>query len=146
MSYQSEAQLENDLVQQLVGQGFALARISDGADLFLNLKTQLEAFNGHRYSDREFKKILNHLGKGNFFQKAETLRDRFRLERDDSTSDYVQFFDSHDSSANQWQVTHQVNQEGSYKNRYDVTVLANGIPVVQIELKRRGLEMKEAFN
>ena len=54
MSYQSEAQLENDLVQQLVGQGFALARISDGADLFLNLKAQLEAFNSHRYSDREF--------------------------------------------------------------------------------------------
>jgi len=146
MSYQSEAQLENDLVQQLVGQGFALARISDGADLFLNLKAQLEAFNGHRYSDREFKKILNELGKGNFFQKAETLRDRFRLDRDDSTSDYVQFFDSHDAAANQWQVTHQVSQEGSYKNRYDVTVLANGIPVVQIELKRRGLEMKEAFN
>ena len=70
MSYQSEAQLENDLVQQLVGQGFALARISDGADLFLNLKAQLEAFNAHHYSDREFKKILNHLGKGNFFPKG----------------------------------------------------------------------------
>ena len=112
MSYQSEAQLENDLVQQLVGQGFALARISDGADLFINLKAQLEAFNGHRYSDREFKKILNELGKGNFFQKAETLRDRFRLDRDDGTSVYVQFFDSYDAAANQWQVTHQVNQEG----------------------------------
>ena len=146
MSYQSEAQLENDLVQQLVGQGFALARISDGADLFLNLKAQLEAFNGHRYSDREFKKILNELGKGNFFQKAETLRDRFRLDRDDGTSVYVQFFDSHDAAANQWQVTHQVNQEGSYKNRYDVTILANGIPIVQIELKRRGLGLKEGFN
>ena len=70
MSYQSEAQLENDLVQQLVGQGFALARISDGADLFLNLKAQLEAFNGHRYSDREFKKILKRTRQGQFLSKG----------------------------------------------------------------------------
>ena len=70
MSYQSEAQLENDLVQQLVGQGFALARISDGADLFLNLKAQLEAFNSHRYSDREFKKILKRTRQGQFLSKG----------------------------------------------------------------------------
>lgn len=146
MSYQSEAQLEQALIDQLAGQGFATVTITDGADLLLNLKEQLEAFNGHSYSDREFKKVLNHLGKGSFFDKAEKLRDRFMLERDDATSAYVRFFDADDDGANHWQVTHQVTQQGTYKNRYDVTILANGLPVTHIELKRRGLEMKEAFN
>ena len=76
MTTQSEAQLEVALVRQLVGQGFRLASIQDGDDLLLNLKEELEAFNGHRYSDREFKKVLNHLSKGSFFTKAENLRDR----------------------------------------------------------------------
>ena len=146
MTTQSEAQLEVALVRQLVGQGFRLASIQDGDDLLLNLKEELEAFNGHRYSDREFKKVLNHLSKGNFFTKAENLRDRFQLNRDDGTTAYLQFFDSDKAEANRWQVTHQVTQEGTYKNRYDVTVLANGLPIVQIELKKRGMEMKEAFN
>ena len=146
MTTQSEAQLEVALVRQLVGQGFRLASIQDGDDLLLNLKEELEAFNGHRYSDREFKKVLNHLSKGNFFTKAENLRDRFQLDRDDGTTAYLQFFDSGKTEANRWQVTHQVTQEGTYKNRYDVTVLANGLPIVQIELKKRGMEMKEAFN
>ena len=146
MSHQSEAQLENELVAQLAGQGFAKVTIADGDDLLLNFKEQLEAFNGHRYSDREFAKVLNHLGQGSFFDKAEKLRDRFRLEKEDGTSEYVQFFDGEEAGANRWQVTHQVTQVGTYKNRYDVTILANGLPLVHIELKRRGLEMKEAFN
>ena len=146
MTTQSEAQLEVALVRQLVGQGFRLASIQDGDDLLLNLKEELEAFNGHRYSDREFKKVLNHLSKGNFFTKSENLRDRFQLDRDDGTTAYLQFFDSDKAETNRWQVTHQVTQEGTYKNRYDVTVLANGLPIVQIELKKRGMEMKEAFN
>ena len=90
--------------------------------------------------------MLNHLSKGNFFTKAENLRDRFQLNRDDGTTAYLQFFDSDKAEANRWQVTHQVTQEGTYKNRYDVTVLTNGLPIVQIELKKRGMEMKEAFN
>ena len=100
MTTQSEAQLEVALVRQLVGQGFRLASIQDGDDLLLNLKEELEAFNGHRYSDREFKKVLNHLSKGNFFTKAENLRDRFQLDRDDGTTAYLQFFDSDKAEAN----------------------------------------------
>jgi len=59
---------------------------------------------------------------------------------------YIRFFNSEDWTENLFQVTHQITQEGTYKNRYDVTLLVNGLPLVQIELKRRGLEIKEAFN
>ena len=85
------------------------------------------------------------MGKGNIFEKARTLRDRFAIKRDVETL-YVRFFDSDHWLHNQFQVTHQVTMEGVYKNRYDVTLLVNGLPLVQIELKRRGLELKEAFN
>lgn len=85
------------------------------------------------------------------FEKAKTLRDRFSFTRDASTGSpgqiaYVRFYDSDNWNNNLFQVTHQVAQEGSFKNRYDVTLLVNGLPLVQVELKRRGLEIKEAFN
>ncbi len=80
------------------------------------------------------------------FDRAKTLRGRMELKRDDETNCYVQFLNTEEWCRNQYQVTHQIAQEGSYKNRYDVTLLINGLPLVQIELKRRGLEMKEAFN
>ena len=77
MSHQSEAILENNLIKQLVDLGYASAKVMDGDALVSNLKTQLEAFNKATYSDKEFDGILNHLAKGNVFQKAKTLRDRF---------------------------------------------------------------------
>jgi len=86
------------------------------------------------------------LAKGNVFEKAKTLRDRFQLNRDDGESFYIRFYNSEDWSKDLFQVTNQVTQKGIYKNRYDVTILINGLPLVQIELKRRGLELKEAFN
>ena len=146
MSTQSEAVLEQNLIDQLVGMGYAPVQIRDAQALTSNLKAQLEAFNQETYTDREFDAILNHLGKGNVFEKAKTLRDRFSFTRENGDVVYVQFFDSSDWKRNLFQVTHQVTQEGSYKNRYDVTLLINGLPLVQIELKRRGLEIKEAFN
>ncbi len=146
MNTQSEAILENDLVRQLDGLGYETVAILDEEALLDNLKVQLEVFNRTRFSDREFGAICNHLSKGNVFEKAKTLRDRFQLNRDNGDSFYVQFFDSEDRSRNRFQVTHQVTVEGVYKNRYDVTLLVNGLPLIQIELKRRGLELKEAFN
>ena len=148
---QSEAILENNLIKQLVDLGYASAKVMDGNALVTNLKTQLEAFNKATYSDKEFDGILNHLAKGNVFDKAKTLRDRFSYTRDGLPGSleevvYVRFFDSENWSNNLFQVTNQVTQEGSFKNRYDVTLLVNGLPLVQIELKRRGLEIKEAFN
>lgn len=74
------------------------------------------------------------------------MRDRFQLNRDNGDSAYVRFYNSEEWSKNLLQVTNQITQEGAYKNRYDVTLLINGLPLVQIELKRRGLELKEAFN
>ena len=146
MAHQSEASLENNLIKQLTSLGYALVKVPDGDALVQNLKTQLEAFNQTAFTQKEFDTILNHLSKGSVFEKAKTLRDRFQLTKEDGTSFYVRFFNSEEWNKNLFQVTNQVTQEGSYKNRYDVTLLVNGLPLVQIELKRRGLEIKEAFN
>ncbi|WP_375577656.1 type I restriction endonuclease [Marivirga tractuosa] len=146
MPTQPEAQLEENLIQQLASLGYERVRVSDGIQLESNLKKQLEAFNDCQLSQKEFASILNHLAKGTVFEKAKTLRDRFQLTKEDGTTEYIQFFDSENWSRNLYQVTNQVSQEGTYKNRYDVTLLVNGLPLAQIELKRIGLEMKEAFN
>lgn len=146
MAYQSEAALENNLIKQLIGLGYEAVKVSDGEALVANLKSQLEAFNETTFTDKEFDAILNHLSKGNVFEKAKTLRDRFHLTKEDGTSFYVRFYNSDEWNQNLFQVTNQVTQEGSYKNRYDVTLLVNGLPLVQIELKRSGIEIKEAFN
>ena len=146
MTTQPEAILENNLIKQLVGLGYASVKIPDGETLVSNLKRQLEAFNQTYYSDKEFDTILNHLAKGNEFAKAKTLRDRFSFNKEDGEVAYVRFFDAENWGNNLFQVTNQVTLEGSYKNRYDVTLLVNGLPLVQLELKRRGVEIKEAFN
>jgi type I restriction enzyme R subunit len=148
MSIQSELVLENNLVSQLEGIGYSRVAVTDEATMLVNLKAQLEAFNNLTLTDVEFSKVLNHLNrKAGVFEKAKTLRDRMKLTKEDGQTVYLEFFDSTDPLRNRWQVTQQVAMEGGgYKNRYDVTILCNGLPVVQIELKRRGLEMKEAFN
>jgi len=146
MSHQSEAVLENNLIKQLIGLQYSSVKIPDGDALVSNLKKQLEVFNETNFSAKEFDAILNHLAKGNVFEKAKTLRDYFQLTKEDGTSFYVRFFNTEDSSQNLYQVTNQVSLEGSYKNRFDVTLLVNGLPLVQIELKRSGIEIKEAFN
>nr|WP_237087552.1 type I restriction endonuclease [Nostoc sp. PCC 7120 = FACHB-418] len=110
------------------------------------MKTQLEKHNHIQLSDTEFKTILNHLDKGNVFDRAKRLRDKMELSRDDGTTFYLEFLNIEHWCQNQYQVTNQITQQGNYKNRYDVTLLINGLPLVQIELKRRGLELKEAFN
>ena len=146
MAHQSELQLEKELIEQLNKLGFGSVTIPDNNSLIVNLRSQLEKFNQTKFSDKEFEKILNHLNKGNRFQKAKVLRDRFLLHRDDDTSTYIRFFNMDQWCKNEYQVTHQITQNELYKNRYDVTLLINGLPLVHIELKRRGVEMKEAFN
>lgn len=146
MTHQSEAILEQNLIQQLVGLGYESVQITDSAALVSNLKQQLEAFNDLKFTDKEFDHILNHLAKGNVFEKAENLRGRFQFFNEAGEPVYIRFFNSENWLKNRFQVTHQITQEGTYKNRYDVTLLVNGLPLVQIELKRRGLEIKEAFN
>lgn len=147
MTTQSEQILEDDLVAQLTAMGYAKVDVTDEASMLANLKAQLEAFNGMKLTAGEFTKVLNHLSKSSgVFAKAKILRDRMKLEKDDGDTVYIEFFDNVNPLRNRFQVTQQVAIDGTYKNRYDVTILVNGLPLVQIELKRRGLEMKEAFN
>ena len=100
MSHQSEALLENNLIKQLVGLGYASVQVPDGHAFVSNLKSQLEAFNKADYTSKEFDAILNHLAKGNVFEKAKTLRDRFSFTRENGEVCYVRFFDSENNSNN----------------------------------------------
>ncbi len=146
MPTQPEQVLEDNLVAQLVNLGYGKVTIKDEKDLLVNLKSQLEKHNNITLSETEFNKVLNHLNKGNVFDRAHILRDKMQYTKDNGQSGYLEFIDVENWCQNQFQVTQQVTIEGKYKNRYDVTFLINGLPLVQIELKRRGLELKEAFN
>jgi type I restriction enzyme R subunit len=146
MPTQPEQVLEDNLVAQLVTLGYGKVVIKDEKDLLANLKAQLEKHNKISLSDTEFKKVQNHLNRGNVFERAGTLRDKMQYTKDDGRSGYLEFMDIENWCQNQFQVTQQVTIAGKYQNRYDVTILVNGLPLVQIELKRRGLELKEAFN
>jgi len=146
MTSQPEQILEDNLVKQLKELGYQFVTIKDEADLLANLKTQLEKHNNTTFSDKEFERIRHHLHKGNVFERARILRDKMQLTRDNGDSTYIEFIQQEHWCQNRFQVTQQVTMEGHYKNRYDVTLLVNGLPLVQIELKRRGLELKEAFN
>ena len=146
MGRQSEAVLEENLVKQLIEQGYENVAIPNEAALLANFRTQLEKHNKVTLSDAEFSRVLNHLNKGSVFEKAKILRDKFALLKDDGETEYIEFLNVEHWCRNLFQVTNQVTIEGKYKNRYDVTLLINGLPLVQIELKRRGIELKEAFN
>lgn len=147
MSKQSEQILEEQLVAQLQKLGYKYAVIADEKALLTNLKTQLEKHNHIQFSDSEFEKVLNILNKGSVFEKAKVLREKkHHIIRDNGDNLYFDFLNVEHWCQNEYQVTNQITQKGKYENRYDVTLLVNGLPLVQIELKRRGLEMKEAFN
>ena len=146
MAKQSEQVLEEQLVAQLQKLGYGLAIIKDETALIANLKQQLEKHNNITFTKTEFERVLNILSKGSVFEKSKTLREKQHIVRDSGDNLYFEFMNTEHWCQNQYQVTHQVSQEGTYKNRYDVTILINGLPLVQIELKRKGLELKEAFN
>lgn len=147
MSKQSEQILEEQLVAQLQKLGYKYAFIAEEKALLANLKTQLQKHNHIQFSDSEFEKVLNILNKGSVFEKAKVLREKkHHIIRDNGDNLYFEFLNIEHWCQNEYQVTNQITQEGKYETRYDVTLLVNGLPLVQIELKRRGLEMKEAFN
>lgn len=147
MGKQSEQILEEQLIAQLQNLGYKYAVIADEKALLANLKIQLEKHNHLQFSDNEFEKVLNILNKGSVFEKAKTLREKkHHIISDNGDNMYFEFLNVEHWCQNEYQVTNQITQEGKYENRYDVTLLINGLPLVQIELKRRGLEMKEAFN
>jgi type I restriction enzyme R subunit len=146
MTHQSEAALENNLISRLGENGYSRVFLQDVNDLENNFRKQLEKHNKIKLTDDEFKSIRIHLDGGSIFVKAKKLRDKYELTRENGIV-YIQFINTKDWCKNIFQVTNQVtNREGRYVNRYDVTILINGLPLVQVELKRRGLELKEAFN
>ena len=100
MTHQSEAILEINLIKQLISLGYTSVKVMDGTTLVSNLKTQLEAFNKITFTDKEFDSVLNQLAKGNVFEKAKTLRDRFSFTRENGDAVYVQFFDSENWNIN----------------------------------------------
>lgn len=149
---ESEDTLENKLIAQLVGLGYESVAVSDEASLLANLQRQLETFNGVSLSAAEFKQVVNALQKPpSVFAKSLLLHDRIQIERDANAAGvrakkWLSLFDASRPEKNRYQVTHQVVMEGKYVNRYDVTLLINGLPLLHMELKRRGAEIKEAFN
>ena len=149
MAYQSEAELELQFIDQLNKQGYSTVSVPDYDALVENFKVQFEAFNADKLdkplTDKEWERILNLMLGKSVFQSAKILRDKFVLEREDGTKVYLSFFDS-EHTKNIFQVTHQTTVVGKYVNRYDVTILVNGLPLIQVELKRRGIDIREAVN
>ncbi|MCM3611676.1 type I restriction endonuclease subunit R [Planococcus sp. MERTA32b] len=148
---QSEAQLENVMIAQLVDQGFERVSIPSIQELQANFRKQVnrlneERLNGKPLSDKEFDRLLLKIEGKSVFESAKILRDKEIISRDDDSTLYVLLFDTQNYENNKLQVTHQTTVVGRYTNRYDVTLLINGLPLVQIELKRRGLHFAEGFN
>ena len=154
MPVQSEAALENGLIATLQQMNYEYVQIEEEKNLRTNFKSQLEKHNRKRleeigrteFTEAEFEKILIYLEGGTRFEKAKKLRDLFPLELDNGDRLWVEFLNRTHWCQNEFQVSHQITVEGRKKCRYDVTILINGLPLVQIELKRRGVELKQAYN
>ena len=154
MPVQSEAALENGLISTLQQMNYEHVQIEEEKNLRTNFKSQLEKHNRKRlkeigrteFTEAEFDKILIYLEGGTRFEKAKKLRNLFPLELDDGERLWVEFLNRTHWCQNEFQVSHQITVEGRKKCRYDVTILINGLPLVQIELKRRGVELKQAYN
>lgn len=154
MPVQSEAALENGLIATLQQMNYEYVQIEEEKNLRTNFKSQLEKHNRKRleeigrteFTEAEFEKILIYLEGGTRFEKAKKLRDLFPLELDNGERLWVEFLNRTHWCQNEFQVSHQITAEGRKKCRYDVTILINGLPLVQIELKRRGVELKQAYN
>ena len=148
MSTEPEYILENNFIAQLTGLGYQLTYVNNVELLKDNIRAELERLNDCKLSDSEWYKVQTHLTKGSkSIDRARLLREQLIIERDGQKSLRLILADQRNWENNSFQVLNQFhNQNGNIKTRYDVTLLMNGLPVVQIELKRRGNEIKEAFN
>ena len=141
----SEKELEENLLKQLSDQGYEIVDVKDEESLLENFRKQLEKFNNIKFSNEEFTKILTHLAGGSIFEKSKKLRDKFELPKENGKIEYIKFIDKENVENNIFQVTNQITIKGLYENRYDVTILVNGLPLVQIELKKKTIQLKKAF-
>ena len=150
-AYQSEAQIEDAFVKQLCRQGYERLAVSSEEELITNLRTQLEALNRISFSDKEWARLFKGwiaADNDGIVEKTRRIqRDHvYALRMDDGSVRNVSLIDKRNVHNNRMQVMNQYAQQGSYDNRYDVTVLVNGLPLVHVELKRRGIAIQEAFN
>ena len=154
MPVQSEAALESGLIATLQKMNYEYVHIEEEKNLSANFKKQLEKHNKKKleefgrteFTESEFDKILIYLEGGTRFEKAKKLRDLYPLELESGERLWVEFLNRNHWCQNEFQVSNQITVEGRKKCRYDVTILINGLPLVQIELKRRGVELKQAYN
>ena len=150
-AYQSEADLERAFIDLLREQAYERLTITSEAELVSNLRKQLEALNGITFSDAEWERFFHERiagDKDGVVEKTIRIQDDHiqLLQRDDGTTKNVALIDKANVHNNRLQVINQYEAEGTYANRYDVTVLVNGLPMVHVELKRRGVDLREAFN
>ena len=150
--YQSEAQLEQDFIKRLSEQGYEYISVTDEAGLVLNLRYQLETLNGYIFTDSEWERFfadaIANKNEG-IVEKTRKIQDDYVqiLKRDDNTTKNIILIDKKNIHNNRLQALNQYETaDGVHQNRYDVTVLVNGLPLVHIELKRRGVAIREAFN
>ena len=150
--YQSEAALENEFITQLISQGYERTDIRSELGLIRNLRAQLELLNRYQFSDDEWERFFDqNITSANegIVEKTRKIQEDYIqiLKRDDGTTKNIYLIDKKNIHNNRLQVLNQyVAAEGSHENRYDVTLLVNGLPLVHVELKRRGIALREAFN
>ena len=151
-AYQSEAALEAAFIKQLTEQGYTYLQIHTSDELVRNLREQLERLNDYKFSEDEWKRFFSqNLANSNdgIVEKTRLIQeDNVQvLKRDDGSSKNITLIDKKNIHNNSVQVINQyVENGGNFDNRYDVSILVNGFPLVHIELKRRGVALKEAFN
>ena len=151
-AFQSEAALEKEFIRLLTTQGYEYLTIHDEASLVANLRKQLEALNNYRFTDKEwerfFKFAIANENEGIVEKTRKIQADHVQvLTRDDGTSKNIYLLDKKNIHNNRLQVINQYTEDkGKHDTRYDVTILVNGLPLVHVELKRRGVAIREAFN
>ena len=151
-SFQSEAALEKEFIRLLCEQGYEYLSVHDESGLITNLRRQLEVLNNYTFTDSEWKRFFTEIlanANDGIVEKSRTIQtDHVKvLRRDDGTSKNIQLIDKKNVHNNRLQVINQYEEsEGNHDTRYDVTILVNGLPLVHVELKRRGVAIREAFN
>ncbi len=150
-AYQSEAQLESAFVRLLQDQAYEYLPITVEEDLTANLRVQLEALNKFAFTDTEWERFFSESiasSSDTITEKTARIQEDYIrvLKRESGESKNIYLIDKANIHNNRLQVINQYEAEGNYSNRYDVTVLVNGLPMVHVELKRRGVELREAFN
>jgi len=149
--YQSEADLERELISILRNQAYEYLHVTNEQDLIRNLRKRLEFLNNIAFSDEEWAHFFKGCIAGDLdgiVEKTTRIQEDYvqLLKRDDGTTKNIYLIDKANIHNNCLQVLNQYETEGARTNRYDVTILVNGLPLVHVELKRRGIDLKEAFN